>query len=90
MDMTSERPQEVNFGVEFPPQSGNRLPLDPYRLLQVGRSASGADIRAAYLGRCADFHPDKHPVAWATAAAQAFVAVHGELLRSRAYQSSAH
>eukprot|EP00035_Acanthoeca_spectabilis_P014405 m.274846 g.274846 ORF g.274846 m.274846 type:complete len:494 (+) comp16135_c0_seq10:935-2416(+) len=76
MDMTSERPQEVNFGVEFPPQSGNRLPLDPYRLLQVGRSASGADIRAAYLGRCADFHPDKHPVAWATAAAQAFVAVH--------------
>ncbi len=35
-------------------------PFDPYAVLGVGRSASLAEIRAAYLDLVARYHPDKH------------------------------
>ncbi len=34
--------------------------FDPYAVLGVGRSASDAEIRAAYRDLCARYHPDKH------------------------------
>lgn len=44
-------------GAEEP--SNARFPFDPYEVLGIARSASRADIQAAYRARMREYHPDK-------------------------------